>query len=247
MIAVSLVTWYAASFGAINNYVGAIFLLLTALYTVSLVWITKKAQAIENKHLKKERLSAFKMTQYGLTIFLGLAALIVGARGLIEGSVIYARYFGLSELVIGLTIIAAGTSMPEVATSIVAALKGERDIAVGNVVGSNIYNILAILGTAAVLTPGGLKIPEAALNFDIPVMVATSIACLPIFFTGHTIMRWEGIVFLTYYLFYVSYVVMTSTLSPWLGTLEYAILFFMLPLTGLTLAIGLFYSLRPNR
>ncbi|MGC1953921.1 MAG: calcium/sodium antiporter, partial [Gammaproteobacteria bacterium] len=132
----------------------------------------------------------------------GLVMLVLGARWLIQGAIEMARFFAVSELVIGLTLVAAGTSLPEVATSIVAAVRGVRDIAVGNVVGSNLFNILGVLGLSALLAPTGIAVSSAALHFDLPVMMAVALVCLPIFFTDHRIDRWEGVVFLGYYLAY---------------------------------------------
>lgn len=122
----------------------------------------------------------------------GLALLVLGARWLVDASVELARALGISEAVIGLTLVAAGTSLPEVATSIVATVRGERDIAVGNVIGSNLYHILAILGLAALLAPDGLAVNPSVLGFDLPVMVAAAVACLPVFFIGGVIARWQG-------------------------------------------------------
>ena len=107
--------------------------------------------------------------------------------------------------------LAVGTSLPEVATSIVAAMRGERDIAVGNVIGSCLFNILAVTGIAAIVTPSGLDVSPALVRFDIPVMIAVTLACLPIFATGHLITRWEGGLFLAYYLAYVLYLVLAAT------------------------------------
>ncbi|HUP23913.1 MAG TPA: calcium/sodium antiporter, partial [Thermoanaerobaculia bacterium] len=154
----------------------------------------------------------------------GLALLVLGGRWLVDGAVTFARLLGVSELVIGLTIVAAGTSLPEVATSIVAAVRGERDIAVGNVVGSNLFNILCVLGLASAVTPGGLPVSAGALRFDIPVMVAVAVACLPIFLTGHVIARWEGGLFLGYYLAYVLYLVLVATGHELLGPFRAAML-----------------------
>ncbi len=129
----------------------------------------------------------------------GLVLLVLGSDWLVTAAVAFARSLGVSDLVIGLTIVAAGTSMPEVATSITAAIKGERDIAVGNVVGSNTFNILGCLGLAGLVAPSGLPLAPSVLTFDIWVMLAVAIACLPVFFTGREIARWEGAVFLGYY------------------------------------------------
>jgi len=125
-------------------------------------------------------------------IIVGIGLLVLGGRWLVDGAVEVTRALGMSELVIGLTIVAAGTSLPEVATSVIAAARRERDIAVGNVIGSNLFSILAVLGLAALLVPGGVEVAPAALRFDLPVMLAVAVACLPIFFTGHLIARWRG-------------------------------------------------------
>ena len=110
-----------------------------------------------------------------------------------------ARLLGMSELLIGLTIVAVGTSLPEIAASVLATWRGERDIAVGNVIGSNLFNILCVLGLSAAISAQGVAVPVSALRFDIPVMIAVAVVCLPIFFTGQQIARWEGGLFLGYY------------------------------------------------
>ena len=170
-------------------------------------------------------------------LIVGLAMLVTGANQLVQGAVTIARTLGVSELVIGLTIVAAGTSLPEVATSVMAAIRGERDIAVGNVVGSNIFNILLILGVSGALAPRGLGVDPTVLAFDLPVMVAVAVACLPIFFTGHLIDRWEGALFLAYYAAYVTYIVLGAARSDALAPFGTAILWFVLPLTMVTLLL----------
>ncbi|WP_129633188.1 calcium/sodium antiporter [Candidatus Oscillochloris fontis] len=170
-------------------------------------------------------------------IIVGLAMLVVGSGWLVDGAVAIARTLGLSELIIGLTIIAAGTSLPEVAASIIAALRGERDIAVGNVVGSNLFNILGILGLTAVIAPSGVSVAPAALAFDIPVMIAVMLACLPIFFTEHRIARWEGGLFLTYYIAYTAYLVLAATNHDALPVFSSMMMTFVLPLTVITLVV----------
>ena len=168
----------------------------------------------------------------------GILLLIVGSQWLQLGAVSIAQSFGVSELVIGLTIVAAGTSLPEVSTSVIAALKGERDIAVGNVVGSNIFNILSVLGFSSLIAPEGVQISRPAIEFDIPVMIAVAIACWPIFVTGNVISRWEGGVFFTYYLAYTTHLVLQASGHGLQETLNVALMFFVVPLTVLTLAIS---------
>lgn len=172
-----------------------------------------------------------------ILVIVGLALLVLGARWLVNGAVSIARALGLSELIIGLTIIAAGTSLPEVATSVIASLRGERDIAVGNVVGSNLFNILAALGLTAAVAPMGISVPAAALRFDIPFMIAVAIACLPIFFTGYRIARWEGALFLAYYVAYTLYLILDATGHDALPSFSRAMIAFVAPLTAVTLIL----------
>nr|MCU0764319.1 sodium:calcium antiporter [Hydrogenophaga sp.] len=154
-------------------------------------------------------------------------------------SVAFAKAFGVSDLVIGLTIVAAGTSMPEVATSITAALKGERDIAVGNVVGSNTFNILGCVGLSGLVSgAAGLTLAPSLLNFDIWVMLAVALACLPIFITGREIARWEGAVFLGYYVAYVAYLILAAQQHAALEAFSSTMLGFVVPLTIITLVVA---------
>ncbi|MHB8862147.1 MAG: calcium/sodium antiporter [Pirellulaceae bacterium] len=169
---------------------------------------------------------------------IGLVILVLGARWLVDGAVIIARVLGMSELLIGLTIVAAGTSLPEVAASVVATLRGERDIAIGNVVGSNIFNILCVLGLSAAVSPTGLVVSSAALQLDLPVMLVVTVVCLPLFVTRLTIARWEGALLLFYYIAYTTYVVLAETrpdLSPTLGAM---LLWTILPGTGVILLVN---------
>ena len=154
-----------------------------------------------------------------------------------DGAVALGRALGVSDLVIGLTVVAGGTSLPEVATSVVAAIRGERDIVVGNVVGSNIYNVLAVLGLVAVLAPGGVTVAPAVLVFDLPVMIAVALACLPIFVTGHVIARWEGALFVGYYAAYVLYLILASLDHDALPLFSATMLAYVLPLTAVTLLV----------
>ncbi len=182
-----------------------------------------------------------------LLIAVGLLGLVFGASWFVDAAVSMARASGVSELVIGLTIVAVGTSLPELAASVVASLKGERDIAVGNVVGSNLFNILCVLGLTAASSPAGVAVADAALRFDIPVMTAVSVACLPIFFAGHRIARWEGIVFLAYYAAYTAYLVLESTNHDSAAAFATVMRWFVLPLTGLTLAVTTTRAWRARR
>lgn len=169
-------------------------------------------------------------------IVVGLAMLVLGSRWLVDAATIFATMLGVSPLVIGLTIVAAGTSLPEVATSVIAALRGEREIAVGNVLGSGIFNLGAVLGISAMVSGSGLQVPASLLAFDLPVMLAVAIACLPVLFTGHLIARWEGAVFLGYYVAYTTYLVLNAQDHDALDEFTLVMSTVVIPLTVLTLA-----------
>ncbi len=174
----------------------------------------------------------------GVLILVGLGALVLGARLTVAGSVELARGMGVSELVIGLTLVAAGTSLPEVVTSVLAALKGERDLAVGNVVGSNIFNLCFVLGAAGGLTPGGIPVPPGALTFDLPVMLGVAVACFPFFLTGRVVHRWEGAVFLLYYGLYLLLLFLDASGHDSHELVLQAVLLVVLPLTAIVVPLG---------
>jgi cation:H+ antiporter len=183
--------------------------------------------------------------QIGL-ITIGLILCISGAGWTVESAVMLARIFGVSELIIGLTIISIGTSLPEVVTSIVATIRGRRDIAIGNVVGSCIFNILGVAGVAGLIEPSGIAVASSVLRFDLPVMIAASLACLPVFFTDYKISRWEGFLFLFYYMAYIAYLLLDAEQHDVLPIFSLAMLWFTIPLTALTLAVIVYRSIRSN-
>jgi cation:H+ antiporter len=172
-----------------------------------------------------------------LMLAIGLVLLTAGAESLVRGASNIAARLGIPSLIVGLTIVAFGTSAPEMAVSVAAAWSDQADIALGNVVGSNVFNLLAVLGLASLVSPSGIAVAEQALRFDLPVMVAVAIACLPIFVTGREIARWEGGLFFAYYLAYTAYVVMAAMHHAALDLYGTAMLWFVLPLTGVTLAV----------
>ncbi len=180
-------------------------------------------------------------------LLLMLAALgLLGLAGhlLLGAAVTLATELGLSERIIGLTIIAVSTSLPELATSLIAAFRGQREIAVGNVIGSNVFNLLGVLGLTALVAPTPLSVSPNALAFDLPVMLGVAALCLPVFYTGYRVTRVEGVLFLGLYLAYGLHVVSFTTGMPLAGKLEHLMLFFILPALLLFL---LFSTLRAWR
>jgi cation:H+ antiporter len=165
----------------------------------------------------------------------GLALLVFGADWMVDSAVKIARVLGVSDLVIGLTVVAAGTSMPEVATSLLAALRGERDIAVGNVIGSNTFNLLGCLGLSGIVSGEGLTIAPAVMHFDLWVMIAVAVACLPVFVAGRSIGRGKGLIFVGYYFAYVAYLILGAQDHDALEGYSRIMLGFVVPLTIVTL------------
>ncbi|HDP34437.1 MAG TPA: calcium/sodium antiporter [Candidatus Hydrogenedentes bacterium] len=235
MIAVSGLAWLFARNCAVSRVESLIMLLLLALYVFALGAFSreKHERVTDNNEPKvKERFSP-RMTAFSVFgILLGLLLLLIGARWFVDGAVSIARFWGVSELSIGLTLVAAGTSLPEAATSVVASMRGERDIAVGNVVGSNIFNILGVLAVAGLVSPGGLSLSENAVFFDMPIMLAVSVVCLPVFLTHAAISRNEGVFFLFYYLAYSVLIVLRATDSPMLPMANTVLAYLVLPATG---------------
>lgn len=238
--------------GQIGQFDGVLLFTGIVIYTV---WSIRQSRK-ESRQVREEYAQEFgagrretggQMLIRVLQIVGGLMMLTVGSGWLVDGAIAIARTLGVSELMIGLTIIAVGTSLPELAASAVASLRGERDIAVGNVVGSNIFNILSVLGLTSLVSPDGVNVPPAALSFDIPVMIATAVACLPIFLNGHKIARWEGGLLFGYYLAYTLYLILKVTEHTILPTFAAAMIYFVLPLTIITLAVITVRTLRANR
>jgi cation:H+ antiporter len=253
MLGASLLLLALVLDGALSALDGALLFALVVAYTVFLI-VQSRA---ETKAAKDEYAEEFVPAAPGswdsrlpaqlALIAVGLAMLVLGSDWLVTSSVVFAKALGVSDVVIGLTIVAAGTSMPEVATSVMAAIKGERDIAVGNVVGSSTFNILACLGLAGMVSGNqGLEIPASVLNFDIWVMLAVALACLPVFITGREIARWEGAVFLFYYAAYAAYLVLAAQQHDSLGAFSTAMLSFVVPLTLITLVVAFIRTKPPQ-
>lgn len=239
MIFVSFLLLLFSLDGKLSKLDGFILFLGIISYLILLIKLNNKniSNTDSFDRNKREKNNLKNIVIYTIMIIFGLVCLVFGSKLLVQSSVTIAEHFGLSKLLIGLTIVAAGTSLPEVATSVVAALKGERDIAVGNIVGSNIFNILVILGLTGIIAPNGIAVSESAIRFDIPVMIAVAVACLPIFFTRNIISRWEGLFFVAYYAFYITYLVLIVTNSISLSLFKSAMIFFVIPLTLITLII----------
>lgn len=242
MIGLSLLVLVLVLDGLLERWEGGLLVLCLVVYIAFLILRGRR----ENREVQREYEREYGLPnaasgdgswRSALLVVGGLVLLVLGSRWLVNGAVQIASWLGMSELIIGLTIVAAGTSLPEVVTSVIAALRDERDIAVGNVVGSNLFNIMAVLGVTGMVAPAGLPVSPAAAGFDIPVMIAVAVACLPIFFSGNLIARWEGVVFLGYYFAYTVYLVLEAGQHDALPMFSHMMLWFVLPITALTIIV----------
>jgi len=245
MIAASLLLWLFATNRLISKSEAALFVAGLIAFVSYTVWAARRepAEQVESP-LPSGTLHWLLDT---LCVLAGFVLLVLGARWLVSAAITTARALGVDESVIALTIVAAGTSLPEVVTSVVAANRGKNDIAVGNIVGSNIFNVLCIVGISAMFGTEGLRVAPSVENFDLPVMIAVAVACLPFLATGHRLARWEGAVFLGYYGLYTAYLILAVQDHAALTLLSRVTAWFVLPITGLTIAVVLFRSARRTR
>lgn len=202
LIAVSLLAAFLVLAGGCSRLAGLLLVALLVGYTIFSVFVAGKRPTAEVEQEFDEGVPRPTVSLWLDVVFVaaGLGLLFLGADLFVKSAMTIARSFGVSEAVIGLTIVAAGTSMPELATSVVAALRGQPDIAVGNIVGSNIFNLLGVLGLSAALQP--LTSPGIAA-LDLWVMVGYSVALLPLLWTGQKLQRWEGLLLFAGYLVYL--------------------------------------------
>ncbi len=252
MVAVSVGLWLLALDGSVSPVEGG---LLFAVLIGYIVWSVIEGRS-EGAEVQEEYAAALnpkngsalkQLGKQAALVAAGLIVLVVAARLLVSGASDIARQLGVSELVIGLTVVAVGTSLPELVASVVASLRGQRDIAVGNVVGSNLFNILGVLGLGALVAPGGIPVAEQVVRLDLPIMIATALACLPIFFTGRRISRLEGGLFLAYFIAYTAYVVMGATDAAYTRSFELAMIAFVIPLTLIAIGFSVFQSIQSRR
>jgi len=240
MIGVSVLLVVMALDGRVGLFESALLFALVMLYTFFLVVQSRRALGATRDEFASEIPSTSWDRHWSIQVLLilvGLSMLVVGADWLVDAAVAFAQALGVSDLVIGLTVVAVGTSMPEIATSLVATFRGQRDIAVGNVVGSNVFNILAVLGMSGLVSSDGLTVSEAARHFDLWVMLAVAFACLPIMSAGQEIARWEGVMFLGYYSAYIAWLVLQAPQNDSLPIFSGIMLGYVIPITVVTLVV----------
>lgn len=236
MLGVSVLTMFLALDGNIGRWNGVLLFAGIIAYTVWSIYESRKAgktddpEALEDVKLDEDR-SPLSIARNVALLVVGIGLLTLGSNWLVNGAMALAALFGVPEIIVGLTIVAFGTSLPELATSVVASMRGERDIAVGNIIGSNLFNLTSVLGLTAIVAPNGIPVPEIALTFDLPVMLAVAFATVPIFISGYVITRGNGALFLFYYLAYLGFEIIEALAPDWLGRYQLAMGEFIVPIT----------------
>ena len=218
--AAGLLLWALAANGVLSRLDGLVLVLCAIAYTAALIRTSRResreideefaAEYGDENSAIAERSGAGRMARHVGLLLGGIVIVVVGADWLVDGAVGMARAFGVSDALIGLTVVAIGTSAPELVTTVVSTVRGERDIAIGNLLGSSIYNILLILGITALVPAHGLVLDSNLVRVDIPIMVVATLACVPIFITGRRVGRVEGGAMMVAYLAYLAFVLMTQ-------------------------------------
>lgn len=214
MAGAAVLLWLLVLDGVLARIDGAVLTVGAVVYTLAVVRTARR----ESRDVTTEFTAAYPKTEapnrtalhIGMTL-VGIAIIVIGAERLVDAAVGMAREFNVSDALIGLTVVAIGTSAPELVTTIVSTLRGERDIAIGNLLGSSIYNILLILGITCLVPAHGFALPAQLVRIDIPIMVAVALVCIPIFITGRRVSRVEGGAMVVAYLAFLAFLVTTQT------------------------------------
>jgi cation:H+ antiporter len=207
--AAALVLYLLALDGDLGRLDGLLLLALGAVYTLLLLRMGRRDAADET--VAPAASGDPRPLRSSVQLVVGLVVIVVGAELLVDGAVSGAEALGVSEAVIGLTVVAIGTSAPELVTTLVSTLRGDRDIAVGNLLGSSIYNIAVVLGLTVVVAPDGVPVPPEVLAADLLLLVVVAVAAVPVFVSGARITRVEGAAFVVTYLGYLTWLLMDRT------------------------------------
>ncbi|MDR0488704.1 MAG: calcium/sodium antiporter [Propionibacteriaceae bacterium] len=219
MVVASLLLWVVAMWdGDLTTIEGAILLAFGIAYIWRVIATARSRNVLvngaepehefDNKPLHPGK--KYALLDVGL-LLIGLVIIVVGAEFMVDGAVGLAKNLGLSETLIGLTVVAIGTSAPELATTIMSTIRGERSIAIGNLIGSSTLNLTIILGGALMFGPFSIPIDHSLIFFDLPIMVGVAVACVPIFILGKNVNRIEGALMVGAYLAYLTFLIVKAT------------------------------------
>lgn len=214
MTAAALLLYVLSIDGALTRPDGVILLLGGVAYTAGLVQVSRRETADPDEGpaaIVAGAADRHRPVRHVLLLLVALVVVVIGAELLVDGAVSSARTLGVSDAIIGLTIVAVGTSAPELVTTVVSTLRGDRDLAIGNLIGSSIYNIGAVLGLTVVVAPHGVPVPDEVLAADLGLLVLVTAAAVPVFVTGSRISRIEGGLFVASYIGYLAWLLLTRT------------------------------------
>lgn len=248
----SLAVLWLGWHGEIDRLAGAGLLLASLGYVVAAVYVGRRDQEPARQEFAGQIQRGMigppgSLARQLVSVLAALGALSFGAYWFVEGTAGVASHLAISEFTVGLSIVGIGTSLPGLITSIAAAKRGDRNVAVGNVVGSYLISSLGFLGIAAMAAPHGAWIVPVALRFDIPVMVAVSVLCVPILFSGCVISRWEGLLFLSCYAAYMAYLVLRQGHSVATEAYGQLIVMVLIPTTVILVMLGGLKAFRRRR
>lgn len=217
MIAAALLLVLMGFDGALSTIEGIVLITCATLFILLTVWNARRQSQAVRAEFEQEyglRTSTRPRLEFALHaafLIAGIVIIVVGADWLVDGAVDIARALGVSEAFIGLTVVAIGTSSPEIVTAIIATIRNERDLAVGNLLGSSVFNILLILGVTSVVPEGDIPVPPELAFIDMPIMLLATLACIPVFLSHRMISRLEGGLFLAGYVAYFTYLITMRT------------------------------------
>lgn len=215
IVGASIVKAVMAADGLLSRRDGAVLVSLGLLFTAGIIRAARKESIATRDEFALEYGGGGSDWRGALTeaaqLVAGIAVVVLGADWLVDGAVDLARIWSVSDAFVGLTIVAIGTSAPELVTTIVSTIRNQRDIAIGNLIGSSVYNILVILGITCLVPANGIPVSDVLMWVDIPIMVGVALACIPVFVTHRMVSRFEGVCFVTAYFVYLSFLVVTST------------------------------------
>lgn len=216
IVAASFALLFMARDGSLSRIDGGILVGASLIYTVVVVEVSRRESRAAKLPCQAVGLAPAPATRHSIVsnlgaLVVGIAIVVVAADWLVEGSIDLARIWGVSDEFIGLTIVAIGTSSPELVTTVVSTIRNQRDIAIGNLLGSSVYNILFILGVTCLFPSSPVPVARSLITVDIPVMAAASLLCVPVFYSNREVSRLEGLLFVSAYAAYLTYLIVTRT------------------------------------
>jgi cation:H+ antiporter len=220
MTVAAVLMWLMAADGMLTRADGAVLVAIAGVYTAVVIWTSRRESLLINQEFVSEYTDVEDtppeaarrrlLWRKSALLMAGMVVIVIGADWLVNGAVGIARDFGVSDAFIGLTVVAIGTSAPELVTTVISTIRNQRDIAIGNLLGSSIYNIVLILGITLLVPAHGVSVGPELVRVDIPVMVAVALACVPIFITGRRVSRLEGAAMVAAYFGYLAVVLQTQ-------------------------------------